>query len=279
MGWRRRIPAGDGTETEGTSVDRTLIAVIEGGCAECERTMAIVEQIRRDNASSGLDVARIDIWEEERRVRELGVMEHPTLVVVTNGRERVRLSGRVTHRQILRKLLPQLYPERAAALSALRRQLDSPAEEFPGRRSGFPTRRLAEKVERLRGVELFSDLSTRQIRAIARVADEMPVGDGQILVTEGDRGETCFVVLEGTCVVRRGGRRLEEIGPGACVGEMALIDDEPRSATVVASSDMELLVIERADFDLLLAEVGGLARAVMVQLARRLRAADRKLVG
>ena len=170
-------------------------------------------------------------------------------------------------------------PERAAALSAMRHQLDSPAEEFPGRRSGFASRGLGDKVDRLRGVDMFADLTTKQIRAVARVADEVPVAEGQILITEGEPGNSCFVVVEGTCVVRRGGRKLDEVGPGTCVGEMALIDDEPRSATVVAASDMELLVIERADFDGLLADVDGLARAVMIQLARRLRSADRRLVG
>ena len=69
------------------------------------------------------------------------------------------------------------------------------------------------------------------------------------------------------------------MGPGACIGEMAIIDPAPRSATVTATSDTELLVIDGSDFEVLLTEVDGLARAVMIQLARRLRDADRRLVG
>ena len=93
-------------------MDRTLVAVVEGGCADCERVMQIVETVRRDNHRAGLELERVDVWAQDDRARDLGVMEHPTLVIVTNGRERARLAGRVTHRQILRKLLPQLHADR-----------------------------------------------------------------------------------------------------------------------------------------------------------------------
>lgn len=257
-------------------MDRKLVAVVKDECSDCDQAMAIIGRVQRDNVGVGLVVEQVDVWLQ--RARELRVTEHPTVILETNGRERVRHVGRTTHRQLLRKLLPHLYPGHHDALAALRDQLDSPAEEFPTRRGAFSKRPLSEKVEQLSEIDLFAGLSNRQLRAIARVADEIPVAEGQILMVEGETGTACYVIIDGTCVVRRRGRKLSEIGPGASIGEMALIDNEPRGATVTATSDMELLVIDAADFAHLVNNVDGLARALLAQMARRLRAANRRLV-
>jgi len=95
---------------------------------------------------------------------------------------------------------------------------------------------------------------------------------GQTVCRTGDSGETMYVVMEGETEIVDGPTILEVAGPGSIVGELALIDDEPRSATVVAKTDCRLVPVDRKRFQYMTQETPFFALAVMKVLADRLRA-------
>ncbi len=132
------------------------------------------------------------------------------------------------------------------------------------------------KTALLRKVPLFRDLSTSQLKQIARLADEIEVRAGKRLATAGERGLELFVVIEGHARValpRRGGAA-RNLGPGEFFGEMSLLDGEPRSASVEAVTDMQLLVVGRREFWQLLNAAPPLVARIMSTLSRRVRAAE-----
>ena len=94
---------------------------------------------------------------------------------------------------------------------------------------------------------------------------------GQTVFKAGNPGEVMFVIIEGEVEIRDGSSILETAGPGAIFGELALIDDEPRSATVVAKTDCRLVPVDRHRFEFMVQETPFFALAVMKVLADRLR--------
>ena len=129
-------------------------------------------------------------------------------------------------------------------------------------------------LERLGALPMFGGCTNKELRDIARIVDELQVESGRVLMSQGDAGQEAFVIEEGTAEVVRDGQLLATVGPGSYVGELALIDAGPRSATVTATTPMRVLVIGTREFSELLDEVPGLARRVLVSTARRLRAAN-----
>ena len=132
-------------------------------------------------------------------------------------------------------------------------------------------------LEHLAKVPLFAGCSQVELRALARRTTDIPVPAGSVLVTEGHLGYEFFVITEGRAKVSRAGRKVGELGAGDFFGELALLERVPRNATVTAISDMEAIVLTRADFDSALAEAPGMARKLMVGMARRLRELDAKV--
>ncbi len=104
------------------------------------------------------------------------------------------------------------------------------------------------KIDLIRGAPLFVHCSRSEVAEVAKIADEIDVPADKELTREGDRGREFFVLLEGSAVVRRGGRKVNVLGPGDFFGEIALLRDVPRTATVHALVDSELYVLSRADF-------------------------------
>jgi CRP-like cAMP-binding protein len=133
-----------------------------------------------------------------------------------------------------------------------------------------------QKLEHLANVKMFSSLNKKELRLVARVADVFTVEDGTVIVNEGTTGHEFYLVLDGRAAVRRGGRKVAELGPGQYFGELALLDRGPRSATVVADGDVELVVIGQREFFALLDEVPPIAHKLLVSMAARLRDADTK---
>jgi CRP/FNR family transcriptional regulator, cyclic AMP receptor protein len=132
-----------------------------------------------------------------------------------------------------------------------------------------------ELTELLEDVKLFSRCTTRQRRAIARHAQIAQLPAGVDLVKEGEPGDALFVILEGDAVVQRDGAELNRVGPGAYFGELAILDGEPRSATVVAVTDVKVAVIGIRMFRTLLREFSDLAEQLLIALAGELRDARR----
>lgn len=132
-----------------------------------------------------------------------------------------------------------------------------------------------ELTEHLEDVKLFSRCTVRQRRTIARHAQIAELPAGVDLVKEGEPGDALFVILEGTAIVHSHGEELNRVGPGAYFGELAILDGEPRSATVVAESDVKVAVIGIRMFRTLLREFSDLAEQLLIALAGELREARR----
>ena len=134
----------------------------------------------------------------------------------------------------------------------------------------------------LKSVPMFSGFSPDQLRALVTMIMRRSAPRGTAVLREGGPADCLYVVMSGRLKVLMGeadGKEtiLSIIGPGEFFGEMSLIDDNPRSATVIAIEACELLALTRRDFRRCLVENSNLAMAVMRVLVRRLREADRKI--
>jgi CRP/FNR family transcriptional regulator, cyclic AMP receptor protein len=127
-----------------------------------------------------------------------------------------------------------------------------------------------EKVEWIRHVPLFMQCSKRELAQIAGIADEIDLREGKVLIREGERGREFFVLLEGNAEVTKDGRRINTLGPGDFFGEIALVSQSPRTATVTATSPVHTLVITDRSFRRLLDDQPEIQRKVLVALAERL---------
>ena len=125
----------------------------------------------------------------------------------------------------------------------------------------------------LEDVGLFSRCTKRERQAVARHAQIAELPSGTDLVREGEAGDALFVILDGAVVVRKDGAEVNRAGPGAHFGELAILDGAPRSATVVAETDVKVAVIGIRMFRTLLRELPDLAEQLLVGLAGELRAA------
>jgi CRP/FNR family transcriptional regulator, cyclic AMP receptor protein len=128
------------------------------------------------------------------------------------------------------------------------------------------------KIDILKGLPLFDQCSKTDLREIVKLTDEIDFREGRVLMREGERGREFYVVLEGTVEVTRDGKKLATLGAGAMIGEMALVSDKPRSATVTAGSSVHLLVLTENRFRRLLAQHPSIQTKVMKSLADRLAA-------
>jgi CRP-like cAMP-binding protein len=130
------------------------------------------------------------------------------------------------------------------------------------------------KTDLLKGVPLFSKLDKKGLNAVALIADELDLPAGKELATEGDRGREFFVLLKGQAEVTKDGQSIATMKEGDFFGEIALVTKMPRTATVTAKSDVDVLVITERAFDNLVKntpEIGrGVAEALMERLAPEL---------
>src|ERR671925_1059943 len=126
------------------------------------------------------------------------------------------------------------------------------------------------KVELIRHVPLFSELGRRELNEVAGIADEIDLPAGKELTHEGGRGREFFVIIEGDATVRRGDQEVNRLGPGDFFGEIALVRDTPRTATVTAESPIRALVITDRSFRTLLERSPEIESKVMSAVAARL---------
>ncbi len=126
------------------------------------------------------------------------------------------------------------------------------------------------KVELLKRAPLFSGCSKKELEQVAMVADEIDFRPGKTLIKEGSPGREFFVLVDGTAEIRRKGRKIDSAGPGDFFGEMALLTDQPRNATVTTTSDVDALVITARSFRALLENNPLIALKVMRAVADRL---------
>jgi CRP-like cAMP-binding protein len=140
----------------------------------------------------------------------------------------------------------------------------------------MPLRKKDQYLDHLAKVPLFKALSKKELQTIARASDDVDVPKGKVLVEEGKPGHEFFLIIGGNASVKRGKKEIAKLGPGQYFGELALLDRGPRSASVIAKDDMELLVLGQREFAGVIDEVPTLAHKLLTTMAQRLREADAK---
>jgi len=132
-----------------------------------------------------------------------------------------------------------------------------------------------EKIAVLKTVPLFSDLSKRQLTELSKHTDKAKMDAGQVLAKEDEKGADFFLIVEGKARVKKGRKTIRTLNSGDYFGEISLIDGEPRTASVIAETDMNLLFVNHKSFEHLLETVPGLQKKIMVSLCTYLRRAEK----
>jgi CRP/FNR family cyclic AMP-dependent transcriptional regulator len=128
----------------------------------------------------------------------------------------------------------------------------------------------AEYLEILGGIPLFEGLSKKELQFIASMASEVAVKAGASPIKQGEPGQEAMVVESGNGVVVRDGEEIDTIGPGDVVGEMSLVVNQPRNATVRATTDMRLLVMNSREFSSVLDQNPEVAVKILKTVVTRL---------
>jgi CRP-like cAMP-binding protein len=126
-----------------------------------------------------------------------------------------------------------------------------------------------EKVELIKRAPLFWNCSKRELQQIAQLADEIDLREGKEMTRQGERGREFFVLLEGDADVIKDGRSINQLGAGDFFGEIALVSDSPRTATVKATAPVRALVITDRSFRRLLKDQPDIQSKVLAALAAR----------
>lgn len=127
------------------------------------------------------------------------------------------------------------------------------------------------RADLIADIGLFAGCSQKELARIGSLLTEVSLKAGKVLCKQGDPGTEAFIIASGQCDVVLNGKKLATIGPGQVVGEMSMIDQAPRSATVTASEDMTVYVLESREFWSMVSESPLIARKLLKNLAQRLR--------
>lgn len=125
------------------------------------------------------------------------------------------------------------------------------------------------KVEALKRAPLFAGLSRKELVQLARVSEDLEVPPGKVLCKEGQTGREFFVIVDGEVEVTRNGKHVATRTGGEFFGEIALLEETPRTATVTAKTPLRFFVLTRKDFRHLVNENPNVERKVLRALARR----------
>ena len=134
-----------------------------------------------------------------------------------------------------------------------------------------------EKVLFLKSVDLFSAIPGEVLAQVAGIAQEVNFEDGDLILQEGESGDAMFLIVEGEVVVHKLDQQLTRLGVRESFGEMAILDNEPRSASITAAQDVSCLKVEREDFYNLMSEKVEIAYGVIRVLTQRLRNANLRM--
>ena len=147
-----------------------------------------------------------------------------------------------------------------------------------------PTLMTAQTADFLASVPMFSGLQRDELLKFAELTRERTYPKGSVILFQGDPGDSLYVLRQGRAkvvLIGEDGREviLGVLEPGAHFGELSLIDDQPRSAHVIAMEDSQLLILRREDFRRRVESNPSVAWALLIELSRRLRRADQKIGG
>jgi CRP/FNR family transcriptional regulator, cyclic AMP receptor protein len=125
------------------------------------------------------------------------------------------------------------------------------------------------KADALGRCPFFQGLSRRELIELAKVTEDLEVGEGKALTRQGESGREFFVIVDGEVGVAKDGQEIRTMGPGDFFGEIALLEDTPRTATVTAKTPLRFFVLTRQAFRSLLAHQPELERKVLSALEER----------
>jgi CRP/FNR family cyclic AMP-dependent transcriptional regulator len=138
-------------------------------------------------------------------------------------------------------------------------------------------RRSSQKMDFLKKVPLFSNLSQRHLKEIVKHADQVQVEAGRVLVQEGKTGLEFIFIVEGKARVEKNRKVIRQLSGGDFFGEISLIDGGLRTSSVIAETDMTLLIVHKPSFDHLLDAIPGLQRKILISLCQYLRRAEKAI--
>jgi CRP/FNR family cyclic AMP-dependent transcriptional regulator len=127
------------------------------------------------------------------------------------------------------------------------------------------------KADALGRCPFFAGLSRNELLEVAKVTEDLEVEEGKALTREGQSGSEFFVIVDGEVAVTKDGTEIRTLGPGDFFGEIALLEDTPRTATVIAKTPLRFFVLTRQAFRSLLAHQPELEEKVTKALEERLR--------
>lgn len=128
---------------------------------------------------------------------------------------------------------------------------------------------MTDKLAILRGVPLFADLDDRSLQAVAMLAREVAFKAGDAFMLEGENGDEFYVIVDGTVRIERGGRAVRSMTAGGFLGEIALLEQRPRTATATATTDVRALEIRSHEFERLMATLPEVQRRIRAAMDRR----------
>lgn len=135
-----------------------------------------------------------------------------------------------------------------------------------------------EKLDLLRTIPLFAGLDRRELERLGQLCDQVDMPAGRALMRQGEPGSEAIVIVEGSARIERDGRTIAERGAGEVLGEIALLSEVPRTATVTLTEPSTLLVLGRREFHTLLDEMPEVRLKVLTVLAQRIHNLERDAV-
>ena len=136
-----------------------------------------------------------------------------------------------------------------------------------------------EKTIILKSVDLFKSIPAENLSRVAQITDEVTFDANSPIFAEGDYGDSLFIVVDGNVRIHKGTQELAMLGKGTCLGEMALLDDEPRSADATVTEDSTLFKIEQEGFYEVMGSQSDIMEGIIKLLTGRLRVANEKMMG
>jgi CRP/FNR family cyclic AMP-dependent transcriptional regulator len=134
------------------------------------------------------------------------------------------------------------------------------------------------KYDLIRNVPLFAELNRREVATLAKLLEEVDVPAGRVIIRQGRRGSEFFIILDGRVRIERDGNVLSELGPGDFLGEIALVDGRPRTASAITEEPSRLFVLSSQSFNSMLRLHPAVESKVLRALAQRVRKLDPETV-
>ena len=134
-------------------------------------------------------------------------------------------------------------------------------------------------VDHLRNIALFSECSAKELGLVVKNSSERVLKAGTIIMDQGQAGREAYVILEGSATVRRNGKKISTAKAGSVIGELSLLDQGPRTAAVIADTDVRLLVISERALKSAIENIPVISRKLLKALATRVRELDRAHYG